>query len=78
MAKTEIKIDVNCELHVDSRTASTCLHLVQIYMNANPDMGLQQKRRKNGEIELLYVPAQKQEGECVHGAVRMLEDLDRE
>lgn len=67
MAKAEIKIDVNCELRVDSRTASTCLRLVEIYMNANQDMRLQQKRRENGEIELLYVPAQKQEGECVHG-----------
>lgn len=67
MAKTEIRIDVNCELHVDSRTADTCLHLVQVYVNENPGVRLLQKRRENGEIELFYAPPQMQEGERARG-----------
>lgn len=59
MAKaTEITVDVNCNLQVDGKTALTCLHLVQIYLNHNSGVKLSQKRLENGEVELFYEPAE--------------------
>lgn len=65
MAKAaEITVDINCNLQVDGKTALTCLHLVQIYLNNNSDVKLSQKKLENGEVELFYEPF-----EGVHGTL---------
>lgn len=56
MKMNEITVDINCELTVDGKTALTCLHLVQIYLNHNPCVKLSQKRLESGEVELFYEP----------------------
>lgn len=50
---TELSTNVNVGLNIDKRTAETCLHLVQLYINSHSGMFVAEKRKENGEIEYI-------------------------
>lgn len=57
MRADEITINVKANLEVDKQTAEACLKLVQIYVNAHPEIQILGHRLPNGETEFCYEPA---------------------
>lgn len=56
MKADEITIDVKANLSVDRNTAEACLRLVQIYVNAHPEIHIMALKNDAGETEFLYEP----------------------
>ena len=48
---TELPININVGLNIDKRTAETCLHLVQLYINSHDGAFVSEKRNEKGEAE---------------------------
>ena len=54
MVKTKLTVTASAKLHVDRKTAETCLRLVEAFVNANP-VDVEFHKRENGELEFNYV-----------------------
>ena len=50
MADTSVTINVNVGMTIDKRTAETCLHLVQMYVNSHDDVTIVADREANGDV----------------------------
>lgn len=55
MKANELTVTINAKLDVDSRTAETCLRLVEAYVNAN-NVHIDVDREPSGEVHFRYEP----------------------
>jgi len=44
----KMSFDAECRLTVDDRTAACCLMMLEVYLNANPDVEVLRERQPDG------------------------------